>query len=74
MHPYALELVLEEDEGHTSYVRVPLDEAGWRRVTFEIVPLAERMQIAQDPCWEKDITFVVTSYNNHKESKRYRKT
>ena len=67
MHPYAIELLLEEDEWQTSYVRVPPEEVVWRRVTFEIVPLAERMQIARAPCWEKDITFIVTSYNNHKE-------
>lgn len=35
---------------HTSYVKVPPEESGWRRVTFEITPLADKMQIARGPC------------------------
>lgn len=56
-------------KGQTSYVKVPPEEVGWRRVTFEMVPFAESMHMARDPCWEKDITFIVTSYNNQKEYK-----
>lgn len=44
----------------TSYVKVLPEEVDWRSVTFEIVPVAERMHIARDPCWE-DIIFMVTS-------------
>lgn len=45
----------------TSYVNVPPEESGWRSVTLEITPLAERMHIARGPCWENDMTFIVTS-------------
>ena len=48
-------------EWQTSYVKVPPEESGCRRVTFEITPLADRMQIARGPCCENDITFMVTS-------------
>jgi hypothetical protein len=40
---------------------VPPEELGWRSVTFETVPFAERMQIALDPLWENDIIFIETS-------------
>lgn len=52
-------------KSHTSYVRVPPEEVGWRSVTLEIVPFAERMHIARAPCCEKDMTFIVTSYNSN---------
>lgn len=45
----------------TSYVNVPPEESGWRSVTLDITPFAERMHIARGPCWEKDMIFIVTS-------------
>lgn len=40
----------------TSYVTVPPDIDGWRRVTLLMGPLAERIQTVRGPCCEKDIT------------------
>lgn len=45
----------------TSYVTVPPDIDGWRRVTLLIGPFAERIQIVRGPCCEKFITFVAIS-------------
>lgn len=46
----------------TSYVKVPPEESGWRSVTLDMAPFADRMQIAPGPCWENDIIFMVTSF------------
>lgn len=46
----------------TSYVRVPPQEPGWRRVTLEIAPFAESIQIALGPFCEKDRILAATSY------------
>jgi len=45
----------------TSYVTEPPDVAAWRRVTFDMAPLAERMQIALGPFWENDMILDATS-------------
>lgn len=46
----------------TSYVTVPPDVAGWRRVTLEMAPFADKMQTALGPFWENDIIFADTSW------------
>lgn len=56
----------------TSYVKVPPEESGCRRVTFEITPFAERIQIARGPCWENDMIFIVTSFSTAKHPKKKR--
>lgn len=48
----------------TSYVNVPPEESDWRSVAFDTIPLAERMQIARGPCWQKDMIFAVTSWTS----------
>lgn len=45
----------------TSYVTVPPDIAGWRRVTLQMAPFAERIQTVRGPCCEKAITFAAIS-------------
>lgn len=35
--------------GRASYVKIPPEEPGWRMVTFEIAPLAERTHIPRGP-------------------------
>lgn len=45
----------------TSYVKVPPEEPGWRRVTLEMAPLAERMHMALGPFWEKEKILAATS-------------
>lgn len=45
----------------------PPELAGWRSVTVDTAPLAERMQTALGPCCENDIIFVAISW--HKETK-----
>lgn len=47
----------------TSYVTVPPDVAGWRRVTFDIAPVADKIQTALGPFWENDIIFEDTSWD-----------
>lgn len=61
LKPYLRKLSNERTKCHTSYVSVPPEESGWRIVTFEIAPFAEMMQIDRGPCWENEITFIVTS-------------
>lgn len=45
----------------TSYVTVPPNVAGWRRVALQMAPFAERIQTARDPCCEKAIMLDATS-------------
>ena len=45
---------------------MPPEEPGWRMVTFEIAPLAERMHIPLGPFWENDKIFPATSYKEIK--------
>jgi len=45
----------------TSYVTVPPDVEGWRSVTVDTAPLADKMHIALGPCWENATIFVATS-------------
>jgi hypothetical protein len=33
-----------------------------------ITPFAERIQIARGPCWENDITFIVTTSTNREKT------
>ena len=40
---------------------MPPEVAGWRRVTVETAPFAERMQTALGPCCENDMIFVAMS-------------
>jgi len=40
---------------------VPPEVAGWRRVTVETAPFAERMETALGPCCENDMIFVAMS-------------
>jgi len=47
---------------NTSYVKRPPEEPGWRIVTLEIAPLAERMQIPCGPFWEKERMVAATSF------------
>lgn len=51
----------------TSYVRVPPEEPGWRKVTLEIAPLAESMQMERGPFWENDSILVATSCKQERE-------
>lgn len=51
----------------TSYVRVPPEEPGWRKVTLEIAPMAERMQMERGPFWENDSILVATSCKQERE-------
>lgn len=46
----------------TSYVTVPPEDDGCRRVTVETAPLADNTHIALGPCCEKAIIFVAMSY------------
>jgi len=48
---------------------VPPEELGWRSVTFEIEPLADRTQIARDSCWENERIFIATSWCNKAEKR-----
>jgi hypothetical protein len=40
---------------------VPPEVEGWRSVTFEMAPLADKIQIPRGPCCEKDIILAATS-------------
>lgn len=51
------------DINNTSYVTEPPDIAGWRRVTLQMAPFAERMQTVRGPCCEKAIIFDAMSCN-----------
>ena len=46
---------------HASYVKIPPEEPGWRIVTFETAPLAERTHIPRGPFWAKERIFPATS-------------
>lgn len=57
---------------------MPPEVAGWRRVTVETAPLAERIQTARGPCCEKDIildaiscTRMMEYWNHYLEKKNY---
>ena len=45
----------------TSYVKIPPEEPGWRIVTLETAPLADRIQIPLGPFCANDRIFPATS-------------
>lgn len=56
-----LEMAQKVPFHQTSYVTVPPNVAGWRRVALQMAPFAERIQMARDPCCEKAIMLDATS-------------
>jgi hypothetical protein len=46
---------------HTSYLKIPPEEPGWRIITLETTPVAERMQTARAPFWENTSNLVTIS-------------
>lgn len=43
------ESYMKSEQDRASYVKVPPEEPGWRMVTLETAPFAERIQIPRAP-------------------------
>lgn len=41
---------------------MPPEEPGWRKVTLDMAPLAERMHIPMGPFWANEKIFPATSW------------